>query len=96
MNIISNHYYTHHADRHPTIGCIAALATALGVSWFTGSHVFTLAALAAGGFVYGVLIEIGQRIVRRGKAQNSNRESLLDIAVTSLWPVFLWEDVTKR
>jgi len=94
--IVIDHYKNHHADRHPTIGCITALATTC-ITAMIGSPLWvSILAFSLSGLIYGMLIEIGQRIVRNNGQQNTLRESLLDIAVTACWPMFLYEDVVLR
>ena len=96
MNPISKHYYTGHAYRHPTIGCISASASTIVALLLTNDPVIAAITFLCAGFCYGILIEIGQRIVRRGKAQNTLHESIFDALVTGCWPLFLWHDVVKR
>ena len=96
MNPISKHYYTGHAYRHPTIGCISALASTLAALLLTNNTVVAAITFLCAGFCYGVLIEIGQRIVRDKAHQNTLRESIFDALVTGCWPLFLWHDVVKR
>jgi len=77
------------APSHQLLGMLSSVFALVFCTSITSNIVIGLIGFTIGGFATGILIEITQRIQRIGKAQNTVRESIMDILTTGLWPLII-------
>ena len=70
------------------LGAVGSVVLCLAAYGITGNILLAFFGAGLGGLVVGIAIELKQRFDRRGKTQNTLKESVLDIMVTGCW--FLW------
>ena len=90
LRMVVDHFMKGRAINHEKIGCFAGVT-----GLFVGGLFNPIAAIIwflLGGLLAGIAVEVYQRIIRwiNNDPQNTMKESLLDIAVTALWPLFVF------
>jgi len=91
IKVILSHMQTDpNAPKHMRLGAFASLASVCLALLLTLNLNYALTAFFGCPFLMGLAIELVQRIQRIGKAQNTNKESLLDVLVTGFWYLRAW------
>ncbi len=87
---VKEHFYSGKAINHEKLGCFGGVSGCFIGGLF--NPFFAIIGGLIGGLVIGIAIEVYQRIYRSimQLPQNTAKESLLDIAVTALWPLFVF------